>query len=60
MAMADQGDTHRYGLLQSAMEELLEGTRAVANLVGSVGGGVLGAIPDPVAAPVTRMLTSLQ
>lgn len=58
--MADQGDTHRYGLLESAMEELLEGTRAVANLVGSVGGGVLGAIPDPVAAPVTRMLTSLQ
>jgi len=45
-AMTDK-ETHRYGLLQSAMEELLERTRDVANLVGSVGSGALGALPEP-------------
>lgn len=58
--MADHGDTHRYGLLQSAFEEFLQGTRSVANLVGSVGSGALGAIPEPFPATVARMLTSLQ
>ena len=58
--MPEQGETHRYGLLQSAMEELLERTRAVAKLVGSVGGEALSAIPEPVPATVTRLLTSLQ
>src|SRR5665811_708138 len=36
--MPDEGETHRNGLLQSAMDEFVAGTRAVANLVGSVGG----------------------
>ena len=58
--MAEQGETHRYGLLQSAMEELLERTRAVANLAGSVGSEALGAMPEPVPATVTRLLKSLQ
>jgi vacuolar-type H+-ATPase subunit I/STV1 len=58
--MAEQGEKHRYGLLQSAMEELLERTRAVANLVGSVGSEALGAMPEPVPATVTRLLKSLQ
>jgi hypothetical protein len=58
--MPAQGETHRYGLLQSAMEELLERTRAVAKLVGSVGGEALSAIPEPVPATVTRLLKSLQ
>jgi hypothetical protein len=58
--MSDQSQTHRYGLLQSAMEELLERTRAVANLVGSVGGGALGAMPEPVPTTVNRLVKSLQ
>jgi len=58
--MPEQDETHRYGLLQSAMEELLERTRAVVKLVGSVGGEALSAIPEPVPATVTRLLKSLQ
>ncbi|HZW43391.1 MAG TPA: hypothetical protein VFF32_03220 [Dermatophilaceae bacterium] len=48
-----------HGLLQSAMEEFLEGIRSMANLVGSVGSGALGAMPQPLAATVTGMLRSL-
>jgi hypothetical protein len=58
--MAEQGETHRNGLLQSAMDEFVARTRAVANLVGSVGSGALGAMPEPVPTTVTRMLKSLQ
>jgi len=58
--MADQGEAQRRGLLQSAMEEFLEGTRSVVKLVGSVGSGALGAMPEPLPATVTRMLRSLQ
>src|ERR1019366_4935190 len=58
--MTDNDETHRYGLLQSAMEEFLELTRTLANLVGSVGGGALGAMTEPVPATVNRMLRSLQ
>jgi hypothetical protein len=60
VAMVDHGEAHRHGLLQSAIEEFLEGTRSLANLVGSVGSGALGAIPEPLPATVTRMLMSLQ
>lgn len=58
--MADEGDASRRGLLQSAMDDFLEGTRSVARLVGSVGSGALGAMPGPLPATVTRMLGSLQ
>jgi hypothetical protein len=58
--MTDQGETHRYGLLQSAMEELLERTRAVANVVGSVGSEALGAMPESFPATVTLLLKSFQ
>lgn len=58
--MADKGDANRRGLLQSAMDEFLEGTRSVARLVGTVGSGALGAMPGPLPATVTRMLGSLQ
>lgn len=58
--MADQGEAKRRGLLKSAMDEFMEGTRSLANLVGSVGSGALGAIPEPVPATVNRMLGSLQ
>jgi hypothetical protein len=42
------------------MDEFLEGTRSVARLVGAVGSGALGAMPEPLPATVTRMLGSLQ
>lgn len=42
--MTKHGEAHRHRLLQSAMEELLEGTRAVAHLVGNAGGEAVGAI----------------
>jgi hypothetical protein len=58
--MAVDSDASRRGLLQSAMDEFLEGTRSVARLVGSVGSGALGAMPEPLPATVTRMLGSLQ
>jgi len=58
--MADESETHRNGLLQSAMDEFISRTRAVANLVGSVSSGALGALPEPVPATVTRMLGALQ
>jgi hypothetical protein len=57
--MTDNDKTHRYGLLQSAMEEFLQRTRALASLAGSVGGDALGALPEPVPATVNRMLKSL-
>jgi hypothetical protein len=58
--MADEGETQRNGLLQSAMDEFIARTRAMVNLVGTVGSGALGAMPEPVPATVTRMLSSLQ
>jgi hypothetical protein len=58
--MTDQGETHRNGMLQSAMDEFIARTRTLANLVGSVGSGALGAMPEPVPTTVTRMLSSLQ
>jgi hypothetical protein len=58
--MTDQDENHRNSLLQSAMDEFIARTRAVANLVGSVGSGALGAMPEPVPTTVTRMLSSLQ
>ena len=58
--MTGQAETHRYSLLHSAMDELLEGTRAVTRLMGTMGGEAVSAIPEPVAVPVTRMLESLQ
>lgn len=56
----DDRDEPGRALLQSAMQEFLEGARAVVALVGSAGSGALSAVPQPVAAPVTRMLISLQ
>jgi Skp family chaperone for outer membrane proteins len=58
--MTDNDQTRRNGMLQSAMDEFLELTRALANLVGSVGGSALSAMPEPVPATVNRMLRSLQ
>ncbi|MEZ7240495.1 hypothetical protein QYS60_22345 [Rhodococcus sp. GXMU-t2271] len=58
--MAEDRETRRFGLLGSAMEELLERTRAVADEVASIGSGALGSIPDPLSRPADRMLASLR
>ena len=58
--MSDDDQIRRNGMLQSAMEEFLELSRTLANLVGSVGGSALSAMPEPVPATVNRMLRSLQ
>jgi len=57
--MADS-EAQRRGLLQAAVQEFLDRTRSVANVVGSVGSGAVGAIPEPLPAMVTRMLGSLR
>jgi hypothetical protein len=56
--MADQDGARR--LLQSALDEFVDGARAVAGMVGSVSSGALGVLPEPVPAAVTRMLISLE
>lgn len=56
--MADQDGARR--LLQSALDEFVDGARAVVGMVGSVSSGALGALPEPVPAAVTRMLISLE
>ena len=58
--MTENDEKHRYGLLQSAMEEFLQRTHALASLASSVGGGALGTLPEPVPGTVNRMLKSLQ
>lgn len=58
--MAARAEAHRRGVLQSVMEELLERTRALAGLVGTLGSGALGAVPEPVPSAVTGVLSSLQ
>jgi len=58
--MTDQGEEHQRSLLQSAVEEFLARTRSVANVLGAVGSGALGAMPEPLPATVSRMLRSLQ
>ena len=48
------------GLLQSSLEEFLGRARAVADVVGSIGSGAVGAVPNIVPDTVTQMLLSLQ
>ncbi len=48
-------------LLHSAVDLFLDRTRAVAQLVATAGSsGARAVVPEPVLAPVTRMLTSLR
>lgn len=56
----DKRDPGRHGLLQPAIDGFLEGTRALAGLVGTAGTGALDAMPGTVQSTVTRMLSSLQ
>lgn len=50
----------RHGLLQSTADVFLDRTRAVADLMASVGSGALGIVPEPVPSTVTRMLSSMR
>lgn len=49
-----------HGLLHSTVDLFVERTRAVVEGVTAAGAGALGAMPDPVPAAVTGMLTSLR
>ena len=57
--MADEEGAPRSGMVQSALDEFVSHVRSLGGLVGSMGSGALGAIPEPVPTAVTRMLTSL-
>lgn len=50
----------RHGVLQSTFDAFVDGTRAVTELMASVGSGALGRVPEPVPTAVTRMLASLR
>lgn len=58
--MTDVHEQRRQGMLQSTIDVFLDRTRAVANLMGNVGSGALGMVPEPVPSTVTRMLESLR
>ena len=58
--MAAEGTTHIGALLQASLDEFLGRARAVTDLVGSIGSGAIGAVPDLVPDTVTRMLLALQ
>jgi len=53
-------EPEQHGLVHSAIDLFLDRTRAVADLVVSAGTGAVGALPEPVPAAVTAMLTSMR
>lgn len=58
--MTDVHEERSHGMLQSTIDVFLDRTRAVAELMGSVGSGALGKVPEPVPSTVTRMLAALR
>ncbi len=56
--MSDRSEPH--GLVQGAVDRVLDRARQVVELVGAAGSGAVGAMPEPVPAAVTRLLTSLR
>lgn len=62
----DQDKARQNALVQAALQELLERTKAVTQLLGSVGTGARGALPDlartsmaPVLAAQQRLIESV-
>jgi hypothetical protein len=53
-------ESQGHGVFQSTVDLLVERARAVADLVAAAGGGVLGALPSPLPAPVGHLLASLR
>jgi hypothetical protein len=53
-------DADRHGILQATIDVFLDRTRALTELMGNVGSGALGKVPEPVPSAVTRMLSSLR
>jgi hypothetical protein len=47
-------------MLQASIDVFLDRTRALTELMGTVGSGALGRVPEPVPSTVTRMLSSLR
>ena len=58
--MSDPAADSPNGLVHSALGAFVDGARAVADLVATAGSGAVGALPQPVPAALTRMLTSLR
>jgi hypothetical protein len=50
----------QHGLLQAAVDLVLDRTRAVADLVGTAGSGAIGSMPGPVPTAVTHLLSSMR
>lgn len=57
---AAETSDQRHGMLQASIDVFLDRTRAVTELMSSVGTGALGMVPEPVPSAVTRMLSSLR
>jgi hypothetical protein len=50
----------QHGLLQAAVDLVVDRARSVVELVGAAGSGAVSALPEPVPGAVTRLLTSLR
>lgn len=50
----------RHGLLHATVDLFVDRTRALVEATTAAGAGALGAMPEPVPATVTGMLTSLR
>lgn len=57
-AMVEQEQARQNALVQAAMQELLERTRAVTQLLSPVGAGAREAVPDLARSPVTPVLAA--
>lgn len=58
--MPGEEGTRRSELMTSAVDEFLDRARAVVDVLGVVGKGARGALPERVTPAVSRLLVSLQ
>lgn len=58
--MAEHSDAEQHALVRSAMQELVERTRAVTQQLASVGTGTRGALPELVRTAVSPLLAAQQ
>lgn len=58
--MAEHSDAEQHTLVRSAMQELVERTRAVTQQLASVGTGTRGALPKLVRTAVSPLLAAQQ
>lgn len=58
--MAGEDSARRNGLMKSAVDEFLDRTRALVDVLGLLGRGARGALPERVTPVVSQLLVSLQ